>query len=375
MVDTGKKSSQSVVKADVPQSPNLVAYGQNTGINVVSTRIDEELTEANENSNSSYLLQSDPNSVVLDCRLCGASVGLWAFSTVPRPMELIRLVGFGEINSKNGSGTNDSLTANNCENRREIISVDSDSATLTKDRCQSLNFTIAGGPPPTKQNFKATISVPVIGRNLRARFCYDSEFRDRVVSDQEKGHVIENSDSPGKENDTHTSFDCIEITGPVSLPEAGTHNHGTENLMKSTLDNLLDSMLENPGNSGLDILTVGDPGSSLVGNPSPGGNENIIGENDRNDSALVVSSSNSDLLPISGTNIVCEDTFLGDHVWITSYSEANVDIEETSTDCQTTSSAKFNIQGDGAGNLRSSVNDEIVSHNTGKQYYFLAPCF
>lgn len=282
MVDTGLRSNQSLVKAHVPQSLNLVDNGQNTGINVLSTRIDE-LTEANENSNSSYLLQSDPNSVVLDCRLCGARVGLWAFSTVPRPMELIRLVGYGEINSANNSGNNDSRSENNSENRREIVSVDSDSATLSKDRRQSLNLTIAGGPPPTKQNFKATISLPVIGRNLRDRFCYDSEFRDHTISDHEKDHESENGDTPGKENDSHSSLEGTEITAPGSLSEAGVHNHETQSLMKSTQDNFQDNLLlENLGNDGLENSTAGDPSSSHVGNPSiinPGENENKIREN------------------------------------------------------------------------------------------------
>lgn len=36
-------------------------------------------------------------------------------------------------------------------------------------------MTIAGGPPPAKQNFRPKISVPVIGRNLRARIASKSE--------------------------------------------------------------------------------------------------------------------------------------------------------------------------------------------------------
>lgn len=33
---------------------------------------------------------ADPNAVVLDYKLCGASVGLWTFSMVSLPLELFR---------------------------------------------------------------------------------------------------------------------------------------------------------------------------------------------------------------------------------------------------------------------------------------------
>ena len=45
-------------------------------------------------------------------------------------------------------------------------------------------MTIAGGPPPTKQNFKAIISLPIIGQNGRAHLSYDSNFRDHVFVDR-----------------------------------------------------------------------------------------------------------------------------------------------------------------------------------------------
>ncbi|PON86535.1 Zinc finger, C3HC-like [Trema orientale] len=323
MIDTGHRSSQSLLKAT---SPTLVANGQNNGINVLSTRIDE-LTEANENSSSSYVRQSDPSSVVLDCRLCGASVGLWAFSTVPRPMEMVRVVGYGEINSKNHSGTNDSRNENNSESGRDIISVDSDTVALSKERRLSLNLTIAGGPPPTKQNFKATISLPVIGRNLRARFCYDSEFRDRVNSDQEIDHLIENGDAPGKENDTHRSLEEIEVARPGTLSEAGPTNHEIRSVTNSTLDNFQDNMLlENLGNSGLDKSTAGDPGTNVVHG---------------------------------------EDTSLASS-HIPPCLEADVEIEKNSTDDRNTSGAKLMSQGDDGANLNIPVNNELVSRSSGK---------
>ncbi|KAM6593698.1 hypothetical protein CsatA_001401 [Cannabis sativa] len=230
-VDTGNKSSQPS-KENVPESPNSAAHDLNTEIHVLSTRINEP-TEANENSNSPYMPRSDPNSAALDCRLCGASVGLWAFCTVPRPMpmELIQLVGYGEINGGNHSEINDSRTETNSIKRGEIILADSDITTLTKERHQSLNLTIAGGPPPTKQNFKATVSLPVIGRNLRARFFSDSKSRDPVVSDQEKEHVNENGDDQNTSGVTGNSGDG---EGELHIPvNNGLVSHDTgSNLIK-----------------------------------------------------------------------------------------------------------------------------------------------
>ncbi|CAN8321035.1 unnamed protein product [Cochlearia groenlandica] len=112
-----------------------------------------------ENTTLAGTLNSDPSSVVLDCKLCGACVGLWVFSTVPRPLELCRVTGDTEV---------------------------------TKGKLQkqtsSLKFTIAGGPPATKQNFKATISLPIIGRNLRSRFA--SYSRDQQCETGENNGVV-----------------------------------------------------------------------------------------------------------------------------------------------------------------------------------------
>lgn len=146
-----------------------------------STPITNGVSGNNENPTLPDTLNSDPSSVVLDCKLCGACVGLWVFSTVPRPLELCRVTGDTEINTeKHPRG-----------------------GTL-QNQPSSLKFTIAGGPPATKQNFKATISLPIIGRNLRSRFASYSRDHDHgtVSSIQEQqsktaennGGVTQNSD-------------------------------------------------------------------------------------------------------------------------------------------------------------------------------------
>lgn len=146
-----------------------------------STSNPNGVSENSENPVVPDTLNSDPSSVVLDCKLCGACVGLWVFSTVPRPLELCRVTGDTEVNTE--------------KNSRD--------GTLQR-QTSSLQFTIAGGPPATKQNFKATISLPIVGRNLRSRFASYSRDRDHgtdnSIQDQQcrtperNGGVIENSD-------------------------------------------------------------------------------------------------------------------------------------------------------------------------------------
>ncbi|OMO94444.1 Zinc finger, C3HC-like protein [Corchorus capsularis] len=134
---------------------------------------------ANKGSENSCGLEYDPKSVVLDCKLCGASVGLWAYSTVQRPVEFIRLVGYAEVNP----GVHDSGHESNADNRLVVFASNGGSSSL--EQSSNLKLTIAGGPPPTRQNFKATISLPVIGQSLRARLSYHPEFRDRIPNNQE----------------------------------------------------------------------------------------------------------------------------------------------------------------------------------------------
>ncbi|GMQ11167.1 hypothetical protein CsSME_00053917 [Camellia sinensis var. sinensis] len=185
VVDCKNRQYQSSRDANLPDFSHGVSNGYNSSIVVYSSGMEETIEENG--------VQADPNSVVLDCRLCGASVGLWTFSTVPRPLELLRLIGYSEVNGDNdsahhkedaicgdvgASGTHDLSIVNHADNREGTFNTAPTSATSSTERQLTLNLTIAGGPPPTKQNFRATISMPVIGRNLRAWISSDTDFRD-----------------------------------------------------------------------------------------------------------------------------------------------------------------------------------------------------
>ncbi|KAK3225593.1 hypothetical protein Dsin_005455 [Dipteronia sinensis] len=133
------------------------------------------VVECKDTAGSNEIVEATGNSgahkaVVFDCRLCGASVGLWAFSTVPCPLEVFRFEGYSEVSGEKNEGPHAS----------------SNVAPLCKESSSGLNLTIAGGPPPTQQSFKATISLPIVGRTLRARFSNDSDFRGCTYDNHEE---------------------------------------------------------------------------------------------------------------------------------------------------------------------------------------------
>lgn len=138
----------------------------------------------------------DPASVVLDCRFCGACVGLWAFPTTNCPMEIFRLV--ADYNDQTEAAVCSSDVVYKAESSKTQNSGEGNMFTekgfaltvydgsTTKERPMGLNFTIAGGPPPAEQNFRPRISFPVISRHLRA----------------ELGNI------PGAENCIRSSISC-----------------------------------------------------------------------------------------------------------------------------------------------------------------------
>ncbi|KAG9131307.1 hypothetical protein Leryth_006134 [Lithospermum erythrorhizon] len=137
-------------------------------------------------------------------------MGLWAFSSLPRPMEFLRLVGYTDISGGNNIGHYNNST----EKLTDITPI----GTKVLDEGPSkLNLTIAGGPPPTKQNYRAIISLPLVGRNLRARFSSDPNFSDqfhvtnslKVCKDQNIVVVSEN-ESRGETSESRDHNDILQ---------------------------------------------------------------------------------------------------------------------------------------------------------------------
>ncbi|XP_065860670.1 uncharacterized protein [Euphorbia lathyris] len=210
-VDCNNRAKQLIQDADTLSKSHIVS-AQNTSISFYSSTANEN-REASDDFNGLTGLCADPHSMVLDCKLCGAIVGLWTFSTVPRPLELLRLAGFAEPHSKKNYGQ-DSSNGNKVDERVAIVNSALNGTSSCIDRPSTLGLTIAGGPPPTKQNFRATISLPIIGRNLRARFSYDSDFRDRIFNVQEPQSEIQNKNLYLEENSAGST-----VGKQVSQPE------------------------------------------------------------------------------------------------------------------------------------------------------------
>ncbi|KAK8512020.1 hypothetical protein V6N13_073859 [Hibiscus sabdariffa] len=208
VVDCKDGQNQFVKDAEILCSPQGADYGLNSCLNLNAAAENENL-EANKDFENSFRLQYDPKSVVLDCRLCGASVGLWAFSTVQPPVEFFRLFGC-EVNL----GAHDSGHENNvCDGV-----VPSNGGSSFMEQSSNLELTIAGGPPPARQNFKARISLPVIGQSLSARFLHHPEFRDQIYGNQENTAV---------ESKFQGEIDCFNnsVSEPgVPLAELRTSN-------------------------------------------------------------------------------------------------------------------------------------------------------
>ncbi|KAB5524746.1 hypothetical protein DKX38_022495 [Salix brachista] len=227
VVDCKDKPTQPVKDPDFTDSFHMVINWQNPSIPVHSVAT-EQSVDTNEESGSCSGPHADSNAVVLDCWFCGASVGLWTFSMVPRPLELFKLVGNAEVNSNKNSEL-DSANENHVDNRGVIGNSASNGALSSMHRPSYLSFTIAGGPPPTKQNFKATISLPVIGRNLRARFSYDSDFRDCTCDNQEvtrSGSDNKNLSSEERESAEHNFGEQVFLLKAGGLLKSKTHDQG-----------------------------------------------------------------------------------------------------------------------------------------------------
>lgn len=317
--------------------------GQNPSINVHSAG-GKEILEVTEDYGAH-------KSVVLDCRLCGASVGLWAFSTVARPVEFFRVVGYTEVNGENHSGSHVSGNENHVGYREVAMNTASNDEPLHKESSSHLNLTIAGGPPPTKQNFKATISFPVIGRSLRAKFSYDSDFRDytfdypkeiqstsrnknlpedgkdhtesnltgQVVQAEDAGllnrgqydHISDssiNEETPVKENNYRVPVEGTSVTGQDNFPGAGTScavvQSYAETTQKEILDQSQSDMLpENAANVDPAVGKFGHSKATDSSITSPDASLSIgNGEHSKNERSLMIPSGGAVVAGSTGTD-------------------------------------------------------------------------
>ncbi|KAL5228710.1 hypothetical protein ABZP36_016975 [Zizania latifolia] len=149
-VDCGTKSHSDANSASTLAQPGIINNTMEDRVIVYSpNEVDGAPATADANQVDQHY---DPLSVVLDCKFCGACVALWPFSLVEWPLQLFKLVldSSSQDEQDNGhagtiSGAGPSKTAN-----------------------IGFNFTIAGGPLPTRQSFRPRVSLPVVSRHLKA---------------------------------------------------------------------------------------------------------------------------------------------------------------------------------------------------------------
>lgn len=295
-VDYGDREDLALNDIDVSGRPGSVARTHNPHISIYSSEPNEHL-EANDDLMASA--QYDPNSVVFDCQLCGASVGLWTFSTTPRPVEFIRIVGEvnGEsnnadrtlvIHSSNGDSGALALLGN--EGHFEA-NTSKDSNSVVQEAPPSLNLTIAGGPPLAKQSFRPTISLPVIGRNLRARFSSDFELR----PDAGQSNPTSNEPLQCLGSKVTEQFESQTDKSDCNILVEGSYS--SERVISETnkSDSLLSSLSEN--------RSVGKTSSEVI--PITGGDNTLTtGESSLTDKSVMVSVIDENVQRGSGNEIV-----------------------------------------------------------------------
>ncbi|KAK0586829.1 hypothetical protein LWI29_013014 [Acer saccharum] len=215
------------------------------------------VVECKDTAGSNEIVEATGNSgahkaVVLDCRLCGASVGLWAFSTVPCPLEFFRFEGYSEVSGEKNAGTHAS----------------SNVAPLCKESSSGLNLTIAGGPPPTKQSFKATISLPVVGRTLRARFSNDSDFRGCTYDNHEEiqsAAMNKNLSLDGIECAEHNLSGHVVQTIDMSSLKRKQNEHGLSSSISEDQSPCLNHNVGEKGDTPENNIHVPTEGRSVTG--------------------------------------------------------------------------------------------------------------
>ncbi|KAG8077237.1 hypothetical protein GUJ93_ZPchr0007g4311 [Zizania palustris] len=151
-VDIGTKSHSDANSISTLAQPGLTNNTMEDRVIVYSpNKVDGVPATADANQADHHY---DPLSVVLDCQFCGACVALWPFSLVERPLQLFKLISDANSSRQDEQNNGHSGTVSG--------------AGPSKNANIGFNFTIAGGPLPTRQSFRPRVSLPVVSRHLKA---------------------------------------------------------------------------------------------------------------------------------------------------------------------------------------------------------------
>lgn len=199
VVDCEDRSTQPVEDACPRESSPCLVHVHSPSIQLSSKPGVNEVIESSQNKSVGIQRKPEPASVVLDCSLCGASVGMWAFSTVYRPLQLVTngSLESQEICKKNNDSSMRGMSAASCVGGvstsevkgKEYLDDASEAMTsscqkdVTEERILDLSLTIAGGLPPTKQTINSQLPSPSIIQQRKHGFHCSSEVGDWVTSE------------------------------------------------------------------------------------------------------------------------------------------------------------------------------------------------
>ncbi|KAJ8535980.1 hypothetical protein K7X08_034381 [Anisodus acutangulus] len=279
LVDPKDQLNQSCKDANFSDKSILSGKCQTITVHSSSTDKPSE-SKPDDDSQASEEAIINPNSVVMECRLCGACIGLWNFPLVSRPLEFLRVSGYAQVNNDHISHTDSgkNLLSGNSdrdESRERIGHIETSEKTMLDSRPPNFSLTIAGGPPPATQNYKAKISLPIIGRNLRAWFIAESELKDDLVTKSSSGVCKNLEFLAGETTEEGTSLSTSEVQLENSKPteqvcgsttEMADNAESMNKVDPAVTDHCKDKAGNDFGSSGKDSVTsrVGESGESRV---------------------------------------------------------------------------------------------------------------
>uniref|UniRef100_A0ACD5VLU4 Uncharacterized protein n=1 Tax=Avena sativa TaxID=4498 RepID=A0ACD5VLU4_AVESA len=229
--------------------------------------VDGSSAIADANQGNEYY---DPSSVVLDCQFCGACVALWRFSLVEQPLQLFKLVSDSNIQDEQTDGH-------------------ASGAEPSKSANVGFNFTIAGGPPPTRQSFRPRVSFPVVSRHLKA----DLNSRGKSFSSGNDSQMVPvplHSSGPMKRKRSMDELHMLESINKIS--KGAHHDHEGDNPEKD-IANMEVSTEHNQGSSHSDTSKGTNMEEVLNEEPESGVARSDTREEIANDQDSVQTHTNS----------------------------------------------------------------------------------
>eukprot|EP00252_Welwitschia_mirabilis_P007108 TRINITY_DN1818_c0_g1_i1.p1 TRINITY_DN1818_c0_g1~~TRINITY_DN1818_c0_g1_i1.p1 ORF type:complete len:924 (-),score=191.65 TRINITY_DN1818_c0_g1_i1:298-3069(-) len=232
VVDCEDHSTQPVKDAHLGESSPGIAVHSPTVL--LCSRIGtNEVLESSQNKSTGNQRKPEPASAVLDCSLCGASVGMWAFNVVYRPLHFAgndsvecsakptdsNMRGISAA-SFVGAASSEARDKEHLDEIGEAMTSSSQKI-VSEERILDLSLTIAGGLPPTKQN--VLFQRPLLSLTEKTKV--------GLHSSSEIGEWVSSSESREPQNKIHSAAPCCgspqnrrETTESINIERDGLNS-------------------------------------------------------------------------------------------------------------------------------------------------------